>query len=66
MNPEHYFDLIALAGALLAIGGVSWIHPPSGLILAGLSILTVALLLARQRAGEQVRQQQHKTAEDQG
>ena len=40
-------DVVGLLGAGCLIGGVAWIHPASGLIVAGVLFLAFAVLYSR-------------------
>ena len=44
-------DLIGIAGAGLIVAGVAWMHYPSALIVAGVFLLSAAILYARRSSG---------------
>lgn len=46
MTPQRIAVALASAGAAAVAAGIGWIHPPSGLIAAGIELLAGSYLVA--------------------
>ena len=41
--------LFAAVGVVLIVAGVAWVFPPAGLVVAGVSVVAAAYLIAEER-----------------
>ncbi len=46
-RPSHVWDVLALCGVLMVVGGVAAVYWPAALVLAGGVLVTVAVLGAK-------------------
>ena len=54
MRKWHIYDGLVVLGGLGVVGGVGWIYPPAGVILAGVLLMGLGILLdmANSRPGK--------------